>query len=164
MEKLIPPMKKTREVQREIQKLLLHISEIPEDQNNYHTIAIANLQDSEYQLKKWWHKKWNIPPKNFDEYTIEELFVEMLEDYYDNHPEEINRYLDVEEEWDGTMPESYYNDPATKAFHEKHKNDGFLARYQSDEELTPEQEKEILDNVGKNLPHSTMTEEFDETF
>lgn len=111
-----------------------------------HCIAIDNLKNPERQLKRWWHKKYNIPFKNYENYTQEELYVEMLEDYYEDNPEEINKFLD-DPGWDGTFnaaQESYIKEKLKK------RKPVDISRFQSNEVLTKEQEKKILDDIGKS--------------
>ncbi len=128
--------------------------------DNYHLIAISNLTDPEYQLKRWWCNKYQIPLKSLDEYTIEELFIEMLEDYYADNPKEIEKFKNKEEEeWDGTMSIEYEN--SIRPWLEKQKDKNLLAKYDSDIELTEEEEKEMLKNLGKNL---IPRDEFEESF
>ena len=81
--------------------------------DNLHRIAIAGLQDHERRTIRWWCKKYRTPIKPLEDHTIEELMVEMLEDYYDNNPAEIERFyesLGRESgliDWDGRMPKEY---------------------------------------------------------
>ena len=130
--------------------------------DNLHLIAISNLNDPERRIIRWWSKKYKSPQKPLEEHTIEELIIEMLEDYYDNNVTEASRFLEgiesrtyrYEDVWDGTMPDDYQRNVVAglKGFYNKNRVD--LAKYQSDEELTPEQEEEIVNNLGKNLPRS----------
>lgn len=120
-----------------------------------HLIAINNLDDPEYVLRRWWHLKYRIPPKDIDDYTFEELYVEYLEDRYIDHPKEKQNFLDSIDpevaDWDGTMSAEY--EESVKSFHEKHKID--LSEFQSDIEMSEEEEEEMLKNLGRNLPGST---------
>ena len=135
--------------------------------DSYHEIAIFNLNNSEYFLKRWWRKKYKIPFKDrVEDYTFEELYIEMLEDYYEDRPEEIKKFLNnkntiVEDsEWDGfTNPE--YEKTISKILGKHNKN--YIERYKSDEEVSDEEENKILENLGKKLPGSKNIE-FDESF
>ena len=87
----------------------------------------------------------------------------MLEDYYDNNPSEIDRFIasmDANEaaqaNWNGQMPAIYEEAIAKrlKKINERNKVD--IKKYQSEEVLSPEQEESILENLGKNLPKSRV--------
>ena len=95
-----------------------------------------------------------------EEHTYEELMIEMFEDYYDKNPIEADRFMagadGLISDWDGRMPD-YYNEVVQKElgeFFDKNKVD--ISRYQSEEELTSEEEQAIIDNLGKNLPKSKI--------
>ena len=150
--------------------------------DNLHRIAISNLNDSRRRQERWWAKKYG-PLKQYDEHTDEEIWIEMLEDFYEAHPVEIQRFLDSEHvrkvgEWDGRVSNDH--EKAMKAYWDKKKKIDISA-FQSDENLTPEQEAKILADLGMNLPKSkrvihgspikgkqheihTLGEEFDEDF
>ena len=142
--------------------------------DNLHLIAISNLKDSARRLERWWRKKYKVPAKQFEDHIEEELLVEMLEDFYEANPAEIERFLfsldaKVSVGWDGSVSEEH-----EIRMQKKFKNDGLIAKYQSDEILTPEEEQKILDSLGMNLPKSKQVKqgekpevvggEFDETF
>jgi len=142
--------------------------------DNLHRIAISNLRDHERRVIRWWVKKYNQPLKPLEEHTIEELVIEMLEDYYDSHPQEVERFLSREagiQDWDGTMPEEYEKRMAKRW---KKKPQVNLDQFKDEKELSEEEEAEILANLGRNLPGSTgpkpkeekidPTLEFEETF
>lgn len=139
-----------------------------------HLVAIANLKDDERILQRWWCKKYKKPLKDFENHIQEELVIEMLEDYYEANPVEIEKFLfsydaRSQGEWDGKVSEEH-----EKKMQKRFKNDSLIAKYQSQEDLSPEEEAAILDSLGKNLPKSKMTNkegvetigsgEFDETF
>lgn len=137
------------------------------DDNNYHEIAISNLQDSEYYLKRWWRKKYQRPSRDrVEDYTFEELYIEMLEDFYEDRPEEVKKFLAnkniivINSEWDGsTTPE--YEKTIGKILGKHNKN--YIEKYQSEEEISDKEEEKILENLGKKLSGSKNIE-FDETF
>lgn len=135
---------------------------LPERLNNHnlHLVAISNLRDPERQVQRWWTKKYKQPLKPFEEHCTEELLVEMLEDHYERHPDEAERYLSMvelsyDEDWDGEMPEEYERE-IQKRLKKAPKVD--LSKYQSDEELSEEEEKELLENLGRNLPKSKQAQ------
>jgi hypothetical protein len=151
------------------------------DDSNLHRIAISNLEDSEVRVRRWWTKKYKRPTREFDEHTREELVIEMLEDFYEANTSEIDRFFHAEDakqarliEWDGSMPEAH--EKAMRARFKKVNEKVDLKRYQTSEQLTAEQEKAILDNLGKGLPGSRALtnkgkevvlgkgDEFDENF
>ena len=149
------------------------------DSDSLHLAAIANLKDNERILERWWCKKYKKPLKDFADHVYEELFVEMLEDYYEANPAEIEKFItsrndQVASEWHGETSDEY--ESQIKGRLEKiNKRLGVdISKYQDDEELTPEQEQEILDNLGKDLPKNNIKpnkgevvlgkEEFDEEF
>lgn len=123
--------------------------------DNLHRIAISNLSDNERKIARWWSKKYSQPLKSFEEHTIEELVVEMLEDYYEEKPQEIERFLSHDagiQDWDGTMSEEYER-KMKKRLAKKPQVD--LSKFQDEKELTEEEEAAILDNLGRNLPGSS---------
>lgn len=126
--------------------------------DNLHRIAISNLRDHERQVARWWCKKYRTPLKLFAEHTMEELIVEMLEDYYDNHPAEIERFLSSEEnipDWDGSMSPEYEAEIQARLRKINERNRVDISKYQTtDENLTDEQCESILNNLGRNLPKS----------
>jgi hypothetical protein len=125
--------------------------------DNLHRIAISNLQDGHRDLERWWAEKYKAPKKSFDEHCLEELLIEKFEDYYKQNPDEIARFENAietaaDKAWDGS----------TSAEHERHiqkwlakKPKVDLSKYQSDEPITEEDEKKILDSLGFNLPKSS---------
>lgn len=130
-----------------------------EKSENYHLIAISNLSDPDRQLQRWWCKKYQMPPRQLEDYTSEELFIEMLEDYYADKPDEIDKFTEGLDEWDGEMSVEY--DQQIKKWRERSKDKNLLAKYDSDVELTEEEEKELINNIGKKLIPS---DEFEEQF
>jgi len=128
--------------------------------DNLHRVAISNLSDHERRIQRWWCKKYKTPLKDFEDHTIEELVVEMLEDYYDNNPSEIERFLStegVDPEWDGKMSADYEAEIQKRLKKINERNHVDLKKYQTpDENLTDDQIQSILDTVGKNLPKSRM--------
>ena len=146
--------------------------------DNLHRIAISNLESDEIKLRRWWAKKYRQPPKPLDEYTIEELYIERIEDFYESYPEKAKEFLESvgakDDDWDGTLPDELefeIQDRLKKISGKK----SVLAKYQteSDFEATDEQINEILAGLGKNLPGSrqglnssiiTDQNEFEEMF
>lgn len=142
--------------------------------DNLHRIAISNLRDHERRIIRWWVKKYNQPVKPLEEHTIEELVIEMLEDYYETNPQEIEKFLSHDagvQDWDGTMPDEHES-RMKKVWAKKPQVD--LSAFKDEHALTEEEEAEILANLGRNLPGSTgpqpkkekieQTLEFEETF
>jgi len=140
---------------------------------NLHLIAISNLEDPEISLKRWWHKKHRHPQRSYGDYTYEELVIEQLEDFYEAHPQEIERMLAnigaSSDDWDGTMS-SQYEEQVKKRhgrFFEKNKVD--LSKWKSDEALDEDDEKSLIENLGRSLPRSEfrktlLDEEFEDDF
>ena len=159
------------------QKLLRLFDSQKLSNTNLHLIAISNLQNHERKIIRWWCAKYKVPQKPLMEHTMEELMIEYLEDFYEKNPKDIQVLLnsiDAENsEWDGeTSPD--YEVEMQKRLSKMRKID--LTKFQSDEELTSEQEQNILDNLGRNLPPKKVVqrteeglkvigdEEFDEQF
>jgi hypothetical protein len=133
--------------------------------DNLHRIAISNLQDHERQVIRWWCKKYRTPQKPFGEHTIEELIVEMLEDYYERNPQEIGKFVTrtlQEPEWDGTMSPEYEAEIQKRLERINRRNGIDISKFQSDENLSDEEAQNIIDNLGRNLPRSTMVTKKDE--
>lgn len=156
-------------LQRELENRLIN-------DNNIHRIAISNIKDPKIQLERWWRKKYRIPPKDFEEYTSEELYLEYYEDYYDRYPEKIEEFLAGgidDEEWDGT-----HDDPELEAAILKRltklnlANPDIIKKYQTpgDENMSDEKFQDILNNLGKKLPGSKKkvkkkdNEEFEDNY
>lgn len=142
------------------------LSELLRDKslNNYnlHRIAISNLQSAERQIERWWCKKYKRPLKEYDEHTIEELMIEMLEDYYDKNPQEAKKFLNVaiqEDDWDGSTSPEYEAEIQARLRKINKRNRVDISKYQTpNENVSDEQFEEILRNVGRNLPKSKVSE------
>jgi ABC-type nitrate/sulfonate/bicarbonate transport system substrate-binding protein len=108
-------------------------------------------------------KKYKTPPKPIMDYTAEEIRLEMLEDYYERHPQEAERLLDsvrrrssfvsanseeMSEEYDKAIKKTY-----AKFFK---RNTFDLSRFKDDRELTPEEEEEIIANLGRKVPSKKL--------
>jgi len=84
--------------------------------------------------------------------------VEMLEDYYESKPAEIERFHEsilIESgaaEWDGRMSDEY--EEGIKGRIEKiNKDMGVdISQFQSDEEMSDEDFEKMMSTVGNNLP------------
>lgn len=127
--------------------------------DNLHRVAISNLESSVRRQEKWWSKKYQTPLKQYEDHIEEELWVEMLEDFYDAHPVEIQRFLDNENvrqvgDWDGRMSDAYEKEIKQKLVKINERNRVDITKYQSSEVLTEAQEKKILESLGMNLPNS----------
>lgn len=155
--------------------------------DNLHRIAISNLDDSTRRQERWFAKKYQKPVKDYHDHHEEDLWVEMLEDFYDAHPVEIHRFMEAEsartnDGWDGRMSSDYEKQIKQKLEKINNRNGVDISKYQSDEKLTQEQEDKILADLGTRLPKSrkviqgspirgekaqqvhTLGEEFDEDF
>lgn len=141
-----------------------------DDVDNLHLIAISNVDDTQRRIERWWEKKYRKPLVPYLEHTQEELYVKYLEDYYERNPEEAERFLNSLHnvpEWDGTMDEEHERQMQARW---KKKKQIDLTQFQSDKELTEEEEQAILDNLGKNLikkvvvKNKSVAEEFEESF
>jgi len=153
-----------------------------QDNTNLHYIAISNIEDGENNLRRWWHKKYRIPPKDIEEYTVEELYLEWLEDFYSGDPKRVDEFhtsieVEAEEEWDGELDIDTQVEidrrwkslgvEQDKSIIDKYKTDG-------DEDLSPDEIKNILADVGRDLPGSksgkddtapiVSNDEFEDTF
>jgi hypothetical protein len=134
--------------------------------DNLHRIAISNIVDGSRSLERWWQKKYKTPIKHFNDYTREEVIIEMLEDFYDNNRTEIDRFYDSLErereislrEWDGKTDEEYEME-IQKRLSKLKKIDLSAFQSEKDKELTEEEEASILDSLGRNLPKSKKKEE-----
>ncbi len=144
--------------------------------DNFHRIAISNLENPRRKIERWWAKKYG-PHKKYEEHTLEELVIEYLEDFYENNPEEITKFLNNEqaqEDWDGQLsPEQEAS--MQRVWKKKKQID--LSKYKSDIELSEEEEKQLIENLGRNLPPKQVVtkvkdngekvlgdEEFDDNF
>jgi hypothetical protein len=143
-----------------------------------HLVAIENIKDENRIIERWWRKKYNRPSRDFEDHTKEELVIEMLEDYYDAHPIEIEKFLfsmnaRKEVDWDGKISVEH-----ERYMQKRFANPDLIEKYRTDKELTAAEEKKILDSLGMDLPKSkvlnakrsgevipeTLGADFDETF
>lgn len=146
---------------------------------NLHLIAISNLQDPNRILIRFMMRKYKTPPKPIMEYTAEEIRVEMLEDYYERHPQEAERLMDSVRQI--SLSPQYNVEEGTTAEYEKdlkEKNKKFferntfdLSKWKSDKPLTKEEEEQIIANLGRDKTkrpkesHGLITEEeFEDIF
>ena len=135
---------------------------------NLHRIAIANLDDNERMLKRWWTKKYGQPEKPLTDYTMEELLVEHLEDFYEKNPDEIKRFEQrqgtaaADEEWDGSLPPEV-EERAKRVFEHARKKRGGkkvdLEKFRSNDEVSDAEAAKIFDSIGRRLPGSGMVTE-----
>ena len=130
--------------------------------DNLHYIAISNLHDGERKIERWWANKYKVPLKPYKDHTVEELVIEMLEDHYESNPDEVAEFYKklsasiIDDEYVHEFSE------ADKKWMERANRKVDLNRYRSEKTLTEEEEKKLLDNLGRNLP--TKTGEFEDNF
>jgi len=134
------------------------LKDLSPNQDNLHLIAISNLKDFERQTIRWWCKKYRTPQKPLGDHTLEELYIEKLEDYYESRPEEAQRFLESvysgeRDDWGGFISEEY--EAKMEEFWKK-KKPVDLSKYQGGKELTEKEEKELIANLGKNLKKSSV--------
>lgn len=137
--------------------------------DNLHRVAISNLESQEHQLRRWWSKKYKTPPKPLDEYTLEEIFIEHLEDFYERDPRAAKSFagsVRPEENWDGELGVEVERELEVR-WAKINKRRGFdpgktLAKYQTeaDKDLTSDDFKLIMDRLGRNLPGSKVVRDF----
>ena len=153
------------------------LNQKPRNEDNLHLIAISNVKNNHNRFQRWWRKKYKTPNKPFEEHTHEELLIEMLEDFYEAHPLEADRMLagidSSLEAWDGQMPDDYEASIQKKLKKFFKRNEVDLSKYRSDETLNEEEEKNLLENLGRSLPKSKLIrnlggkeveDEFEDTF
>lgn len=141
-------------------------------QDNLHRIAISNIEDNfEASAARWWERKFRQPLKAYEDHTIEELAIKMFEDFYDRNPNEIEKFKKgevVEDEWDGTIDPEHEARVKEKLRKIDERNRVDIRRYQSEKELSEEEERKILESVGKKkLSPSSPTigeDEFEDEF
>jgi hypothetical protein len=139
--------------------------------DNLHRVAISNLGDQERALTRWWCNKYRTPPKPLEDYTLEEVFVEHLEDFYERDPRAAQSFLRSvrkEEDWDGNHAVEVERELQAR-WVKINRRKGIdpnktLAKYQteSDKEMTTEDFNKIMASVGKNLPGSKTTRSFED--
>ena len=127
--------------------------------DNLHRIAISNLSNNEHALRRWWHKKYRIPPKQIEDYTEEELYVEHLEDYYSANPKAIQEFLASSvkvDDWDGEIDPELERETLKRLERFNKRRDIDIKKYQTegDTDLSDEAVAAILASVGKDLPGS----------
>lgn len=163
-------------------------AEVEVDDQRFHRIAVSRLSDPLYLLERHWRRKYRCPPRPMEDYTLEELYVEYLEDHYAVHPEEANALRDEMQreeplvvhgtggaaEWDGQLPPDLEQQRQEFWRRRQERNPHLkvdLERFRSDEVMTPERAAEIMKNVGRvgAPPVASPTaplppDEFDEEF
>lgn len=136
--------------------------------DNLRRVAISNIRDPETSYRIWWHKKYNIPPKKYEEYTQEELIVENFEDFYISHPQEAERFLDLVRGSAGDDDDSWIMDlpPETLRAIKKTKKTDATAKYvtEGDELLTDEECNRIISGIKGTAIKSTDQNEFNDSF
>lgn len=127
--------------------------------DNLHRIAISNLKNPLRQIERWWVKKYKSPLKCFSDHTIEELLIEMYEDFYEKNPEQIDLFLQgsvagrEDDDWDGSISKEH-----DQQMRQRFKPSGKIEKWRTQEQLTKDQEQKIIENLGRNLPGSKMIE------
>jgi len=145
---------------------LLNLTRIKND--NLHLIAISNLKDGECQIRRGWERKYRIPEKSFDDHTDEELVIKQLEDYYERYPQEAERRLAdagrPTKDWGGEMDSEYEAtiQKQLKGFFKRNKVD--LSKYRTEKELDEDEEKKMLEGLGRRLPRSTFAKDLEDEF
>lgn len=171
-----PSLRRIHEVMREVQAIEV-------DDEAYHRIALDNLLDPQHVLERAWRVRYHQPPKPLADYTVEELYVEALEDHYAAHPKEADARRLVHAqgapvvfgtagaEWDGRLPDEV--ERARQAYWERRRaqhphTQVDLTRFQSDVEMTPEKARAYLAQVGQTAPAAATPDqaagEFEEEF
>ena len=110
---------------------------------------ISNLENQKRVFERWWEKKYNKPLREFDDHTEEELYIIMLEDYYDNNPVEIERFKNsvvADDDWKGETDEDYEEDIQKRL--KKHHVD--LSEFQSETES--EGMIDLMDSLRDAIP------------
>lgn len=149
-----PSLNRVRQVASEVQE------ETVED-IHYHRIAVSNLDDIERRLIRHWQKKYGQPQKPLNDYTLEELYIEWLEDYYELHPKEANAVREtmdqkvspqLQEEWDGKLSDEMEKDRQEYWERRMKKNPNLkvdMDQFKTDEVMTPEKAQAYFDAVGR---------------
>lgn len=129
--------------------------------NNFHRIAISNLNTPSRQIERWWEDKFQKPSKAFEDYTEEELYIMMLEDYYEKNPKEADRFMGhSDEDWDGEIDSEH--ERAMQDRIEDIQKPYDLSRWQSNDDYD---EVDLVKDLEKSFPSLDKDEgEFEETF
>lgn len=151
----------------QLSKRLQLMGQVKPEYDNLRLVAISNIRgNNEQALRIWWHRKYGIPPKPIDDYTFEELLIEYFEDFYVEHPDKADEFMQgvvairsVGSEVDMTVPES------VKRILAKRKKDVDLSKYKTagDEDLTDEQCQAIFDSI-KGIKQIGPNREIDDDF
>jgi len=128
-----------------------------------HRLAIDALNNSLVYLETWWRDRYRVPGKPFEDHSFEELYLERLISFYYEHPDEIKKTLQNlvydDDDWDGELSDE--EEDRVQAWASRRKVD--LSKYQSDEEVTEEEEERIIRSLGTNSPGEDP-HEFEENF
>jgi hypothetical protein len=129
------------------------------------------------RLEIWWRKKYHVPPKDYLEYTPEELLVEYLEDHYYKHPNDVDKFtatakLKQDLGWDGKLDPDVERAVIKRLKRLNRGDPAIIEKYRTsgDEDLTEDEFNDMLDAVGRNLPGSKNTnkmiseDEFEDSF
>lgn len=158
---LFPPPPSLRRVRETLRELV----EVRVDDQQYHRIAVSNLDDPVHALERHWRERYRVPARGLSDYTLEELYVEFLEDYYAVHPKEADalRLAMAAEEpvvsvtrdaegWDGRLPDAVEQE--RQAYWRRRQEQRpylkvDLEQFRSTEEMTPEKARGYFERVGR---------------
>ena len=132
---------------KKLKKLQWILRNLSYNEDNFHRIAISNLEAPENNFERFWEEKYKSPIRPYEEHTHEEIYIKMLEDYYHKNPVEIDRFHSslLEDDWDGNFDADY-----ERVMSEKAKRIGphvDLTQFQDDKDS----EVDVVDNLRKEL-------------
>jgi len=129
------------------------------NEDNFHRIAISNLSDSRKKMQRWWENKYQTYSKSFEDHTEEEIYILMLEEYYDTNPSQIERFWESvgSDEWDGETDAEYEREIKQRLKNIKGANVD-ISRFQSEKEV----DVDIMESLRSSFPsEDEIDDEFD---
>ena len=144
---------------RSLKSLSNEARHLDRNEDVFHKIAIANLESSLRRAERYWEQKYKAPLKDFHDHTEEELYIIMLEDFYEKNPTEIERFKDsltVDHEWAGETDSEYEDDIRKRLMKVSRKVD--LSEYRDDSDS----DMNLMAELRRKLPSSG--DEVDEDF
>jgi len=114
-------------------------------------------------IERWWENKYRTPLKAYEDHTEEELYVKMLEDYYDRNPSEIDRFWGslAQDNWDGETDADYEREIKERLKSVSKEVD--ISKWQSDKDYS---EDDVMDELRRQFPDkpSTMGDDIDDDY
>jgi len=150
-----------------IKSLRQRLSHLSFNDDNFHRIALSNLKSPKRRIERWWAKKYRTPAKDFEDHTEEELYIEMLEDFYEKNPKEAKKFwTDMETKmdigWDGHTSDEYEESMQRRIEELQRPID--ISQYQSDKEVDSDVFYEEIDRLFPVTKIDSIGDDIDDNY